>query len=322
MNSLAPWWLDRRSHRHWLEDQADRLFRFYERTCVDPNGGYFALGIDGRPQATTVRDLVGTGRMVLCFSLGCLLGRPGAGAIADHGIRFLVHQLRDDAHDGYVWEWQDGAPSDDRKMAYGHAFVLLAAAAATAAGRPDAAALMEDAAGVLHDRFWSEEQGRHVEQYNADWSVMDPYRGQNSNMHLVEALSATAAVTGDSSFAVKANWIADGIVNKIARSRSWRIPEHFDEHWEIDEEYNRADPDNVYRTFGTIPGHACEWSRLLLQLHHINSQGSAWMPQAAAALVERAFEDAWERDGEPGMLYTVDPDGTPRNHDRYLVDSR
>ncbi len=138
----GPLWLERRSHLCWLEEQVDRLFRFYEQTCVDPGGGYFALDDDGRPLSVRARDLVGTGRMVFCFSLGSLLGRPGAGAIADHGIRFLTDQLHDGIRGGYVWEWQDGAPSDDHKMAYGHAFVLLAGVAAMAAGRPGARELM------------------------------------------------------------------------------------------------------------------------------------------------------------------------------------
>ena len=56
---------------------------------------------------------------------------------------------------------------------------------------------MADAAVVLHERFWSEQHGLHVDEFTADWSVLDPYRGQNSNMHLVEALSTAAAVTGD-----------------------------------------------------------------------------------------------------------------------------
>ena len=313
----TKFWLDRRSHLRWLEDQADRLFRFYEQACVDPNGGYFAMGGDGRPQAEPIRDLVGTGRMVFCFSLGCLLGRPGAAEIADHGIRFLTDQLHDDTHGGYVWEWRDGAPSDDNKLAYGHAFVLLAGAAGVAAGRPHACELMADAAAVLHERFWSEEHGRHADQYTADWSVLDPYRGQNSNMHLVEALSTTAAVTGDLSYADKAIRIADHIVNEVARSRSWRIHEHYDERWEVDGDYNRNDPDHMYRPYGTIPGHACEWARLLLQLHFLQPKGSTWMPDVAAELVDRAFEDAWERDGKAGMIYTVDSDGTPRNCDRY-----
>ncbi len=136
-------------------------------------------------------------------------------------------------------------------------------------------------------------------------------------MHLVEALSTAAAVTGDLSYAVKATRIADFIVNKVARSRSWRIHEHFNERWGIDSDYNLNDPDHMYRPYGTVPGHSCEWARLLLQLHFLQPGGTAWMPEAAAALVDRAFDDAWERDGEPGMIFSVDPDGTPRNHGRY-----
>jgi mannose/cellobiose epimerase-like protein (N-acyl-D-glucosamine 2-epimerase family) len=316
-SSLTPLWSQRGSHLRWLEDQADRLFRFYEQACVDPKGGYFAMDGDGRPQADRVRDLVGTGRMVFCFSLGSLLGRPGAAVIADHGIRFLTDRLHDDVHGGYVWTWQDGEARDDHKMAYGHAFVLLAGATATAAGRPGANELMADAATVLHEHFWSEAHGLHVDEYNADWSVLDPYRGQNSNMHLVEALSTAAAVTGDLSYANKAARIADFIVNKVARSRSWRIHEHFDERWQVDSEYNLNDPDHMYRPYGTVPGHSCEWARLLLQLHFLKPEGTDWMLDAAAELVDRALADAFDRDGEPGMIFSVDADGVPRNRDRY-----
>jgi mannose/cellobiose epimerase-like protein (N-acyl-D-glucosamine 2-epimerase family) len=136
-------------------------------------------------------------------------------------------------------------------------------------------------------------------------------------MHLVEALSTAAAVTGDLSLADKATRIADYIVNKVARSRSWRIHEHFDEQWDVDSEYNLKDPDHMYRPYGTVPGHSWEWARLLLQLHCLQPEATSWMPDAAADLADRAFADAWERDGEPGMIFSVDADGTPRNRDRY-----
>lgn len=316
LGKVLPW-SQKRAHMSWLADQADRLFRFYERASLDPGGGYFTLDGDGRPQPTRTRDLVGTGRMLFCFSLGCLLGRPGAGAIADHGLSFLTNQLRDDVHGGYVWEWRDGVPSDERKVAYGHAFVLLGAAAAMAAGRPGASELLDDVTRVLDDRFWSDEHGLYCEEYTADWSVLEPYRGQNSNMHLVEALATVASVTGEASYRLKASRVAERLVNEVARAQSWRIPEHYDERWRIDRDYNRDDPENPYRPHGFLPGHACEWARLLVQLYRLNSDNPDWMPAAATHLVGRAFIDAWQRDGAPGMVYTLGDDGEPLNHDRY-----
>ncbi|HAG26155.1 MAG TPA: mannose-6-phosphate isomerase, partial [Rhodobacter sp.] len=43
---------------------------------------------------------------------------------------------------------------DGAKMAYGHAFVLLAAASAKVVGHPDADRLLTDISQILQDRFW------------------------------------------------------------------------------------------------------------------------------------------------------------------------
>ena len=80
----------------------------------------------------------------------------------------------------------------DIKENYAHAFVILASASATAAGHPDAKALMDHAIAVHTDKFWDADAGMARESYNGDWSVGEDYRGVNSNMHTVEAYVITS----------------------------------------------------------------------------------------------------------------------------------
>ena len=60
---------------------------------------------------------------------------------------------RDSRHGGYFWSFDDEGPRERDKLAYGHAFVLLAAASAKCAGHPQADALLAEVADVLETRF-------------------------------------------------------------------------------------------------------------------------------------------------------------------------
>ena len=69
--------------------------------------------------------------------------------------------------------------------------------------------------------------------------------------------------------------------------------------------------DDPFRPYGTTPGHSFEWARLLVTLEAALPAPPAWLPEAATALFDRAVADAWQRDGHPGLLYTVDANGQP-----------
>lgn len=78
--ALATHWSDRPYHRKWLLDQADGLFSFFQRQAINPKGGFFDLTRDGKPLNTDnpVRSIHMAARMVHCYAIGDLLGRPGA----------------------------------------------------------------------------------------------------------------------------------------------------------------------------------------------------------------------------------------------------
>ncbi len=317
--TAAPKWTALTSHRLWLLQQAGGLFSFFERASINPLGGFHELDDKGRPMPAGMppgrspsRQIHVTTRMVHCFALAHLLGRPGADAIIDHGMSFLWDGHRDTAQGGYFWGVGYEGPTDDTKQAYGHAFVLLAAASAKAAGHPDADRLLADVTTVLTEHFWEDRFGAVAEEFTRDWQAFDQYRGQNSNMHLTEALMAAFEATADSTYLRMAERIADLIVHRHAAQNGWQLPEHFTAGWQLDREYS-GNP--VFRPFGTTPGHWLEWARLLLQLWELGGRTIAWMREAAIALFRQAVTDGWGEGG--GFYYTLDWNGSPHIADRY-----
>ena len=155
-------------------------------------------------------------------------------------------------------------------------------------GHPDARRLLEDVTQVIEERFWDKAAGASTEEYNPDWSPMGTYRGQNSNMHLTEALMAAFEATGDRFYLDKAESIASLIIDRHARNEGWRVAEHFTESWDVDRAY-KGDP--MFRPSGTTPGHALEWSRLLVQLWELGGRSKGWMIEAATELFRRTAVD-------------------------------
>lgn len=309
-------WLASRAHRSLLLDQAQRLLAFYQYESIDPNGGFFELDSDGRPTQEQARHLVWTTRMVYCFSLGHLLGRPGAAAVADHGLQTLADRFRDPQHGGHWWIVDAEVPRDRTKQAYGLAHVLLAGAAAATAERPAGRQLLDDALGQLDGRFWSERDGLVVEEFDEDWGGPHPYRGANSNMHLVEGLLAAADATDDPIHIERACRIAEGLIRERTAGNDWRVAEHYTAEWEIDRDYHRDDPDNIFRPYGSIVGHWFEWSRLLLQVRKAAGAEADWMLSAATQLFRKGVAEGWDVE-HGGLVYTVDSGGQPLNRDRY-----
>lgn len=300
--------IDRPLHRRWLTAQAERLIEVFRASAGGP-AGFRMLGHDGRPMfgPDEVFGLHDTTRIVHVFSLATQLGIPGLADGINQGMRFLRTAHRDAKHGGYFWSVNADGPVRDDKQAYGHAFVLLAAASALRVGHPDAAALLADVSEVIEARFWEEGPGAMSEEYARDWSPLSDYRGQNSNMHSTEALMAAFEATGERGYLDKAVRIADLIVNRAARGQGWRVAEHFTQDWQVDLAYS-GDP--MFRPAGITPGHALEWSRLLVQLHDLSAAAHGWMIEAAKGLFAEAVAHGWD-DSRGGFLYTLGWDNQP-----------
>jgi mannose/cellobiose epimerase-like protein (N-acyl-D-glucosamine 2-epimerase family) len=309
-------WSTRAYHRRWLLDQANGLFDFFQYHGVNAKGGFHDMDDAGNPldAVNPLRGVHLTARMIHCFSIGSLLGRPGADEIVDHGMTYLWNQHRDTVHGGYNWSRNDNGPVDSSKQGYGHAFVLLAASSAKTIGHPLADGMIADVTEILNTKFWEAGHGAIREEFNQDWSPIDggTYRGQNSNMHLTEALMAAFEATGDKDYLDKAESIADLIIRRSAGSVGWRVAEHFNEQWVLDKNYRGNE---MFRPSGTTPGHWLEWARLVLQLWALGGKRHDWMPDAARALFSQSMALGWDTT-KGGFFYTLDWQDAPAKREK------
>jgi len=295
----------------YLTAMALELWRFGAKSHLSA-GGFGYLDQAGQIDQTMGRPLWITCRMTHCFALATLMDQPGAAALTDHGLAALAGPFADQTNGGwYATLNADASPASPTKQAYGHAFVVLAAASAALAGRPGAHDLLDQALTVVDRRFWEGCPQAMADQASEDFSQLEFYRGANANMHTVEAFSAAAQATGDQEWNRRALTMCQLIIDHHARANHWRIPEHYHPDWSVDLDYNQRTPAHQFRPYGATPGHGFEWARLLVQLQaHLGEAAPAWLGQAAAALYDRAVADGWEAEPMPGFAYTTDWEGS------------
>ena len=317
--TVGPRFVERQPHRQWLMDQAGKLISLYQFSSFNPLGGFSPLATDGAPlppkpgHTGVERQIHDTTRTVHCFAIAHQLGIPGAERNIDHGMDFIWKRHRDTKNGGYVWGVDDVTTTNSHKQAYGHAFVLLAASSAKVVGHPDADRLLTDVSEILHTHFWDKQYGATREEFSIDWQPLGTYRGQNSNMHLTESTMAAFEATGDTQYLKMAESIAELIINRHAREQRWRVAEHFDSQWNVDTKYE-GDP--VFRPKGTTPGHALEWSRLLVQLWELGGRKKAWLLEAGKALFLNTVAIGWDH-ATGGFYYTLDWNNKPDQSDRF-----
>ncbi len=304
-------WLQTPAHTRWLESEGDRLLDF-GRASRHPEGGFAWLDEGGAPELDRPVELWVSCRMTHVYALGQLMGRPGCAPLVDHGVQALRDRFHDEVHGGWYARVGPDGPTVTDKTAYEHAFVVLAASSATAAGHPHGPDLLHDALEVLVERFWDDEHGMVVEQWDESFATLDDYRGVNANMHSVEALLAAADVLDDGSLRERAQRILTRVVHDLAAGNQWRIPEHFDPSWTPVLDYNRDEPAHPFRPYGATIGHWLEWSRLALHLRAaLGESAPGWLLDDARSLFAAAVAEGWAVDGADGFVYTVDWSGSP-----------
>ena len=304
----------------FLDQHIGHTMAFYDGRCVDPAGGFFHFFLDdGTVYDRRTRHLVSSTRFVVNYARAHVqTGREHYRALARHGLDFIESAHFQPATGGYAWLLENGVVADATNHCYGAAFVVLAYAEALKAGVAGAAEGLQRAHALLIERFWQEEQGLFADEYDASFTVLSPYRGQNANMHGCEALISAYEATGDASYLERALRIARRITDAgtgLAAQAAGLVWEHYDSNWRLDPDYNRNDPRHLFRPWGFQPGHQTEWSKLLLTLHrHAPDQALA---SRARALFERAVIAAWDG-ANGGLYYGFDFDGQICDSDKYF----
>lgn len=309
--------IDTRENKEFLTQMRDELLNFGHK-FPSPKGGSYYLGDDGTPWKDRPRETWITCRMAHVYSIGSFLGHAGSEDLVDAALEGLLGELYDKENGG----WYAGLTANDEvlpnKQCYAHAFVILAGTSALLAGRPRAKELLDKALAVYNDKFWNEKEGLSCDTWNTEFTILDTYRGINANMHTVEAFLAVADVLQDETYRERAGRIIERVV-EWAKDNNWRIPEHFTEEWLPDLECNKEKPDDQFKPYGATPGHGLEWARLITQwaisTYKEDVRTNDYVT-IAENLYNTAVADAWNSDGNPGIVYTTDWEGKPIVHDR------
>ena len=270
------------------------ILAFYHPRAIDPSGGlYHFFKDDGTVFDAHTRHLVSSTRYVFLWAMAAR-HFPDTPAYLDNArraVNFLREVHRNPVTGGYAWllHWEDGKARvlDATNHCYGLAFVLLAYAHALQAGIAEAKDWLEETFELMERRFWQPDFGLYADEASADW-VLSPYRGQNANMHSVEACLAAYAATGETRYIDRAVQVATSVNQKLtAQTDGVMIWEHYTPDWRVDWDYNRNDMSNIFRPWGYQPGHFTEWARLLLLIER--HRPLSWLLERAETLFDVAF---------------------------------
>ncbi len=302
--------------RDFLNQHCQSILAFYDPRVDDPSGGFFHNYYDnGDVFDPGFRQLVSSTRLVVNYALaGLHFDLEEYRIRARRGLDY-VEQVHWREEDGlYAWTLRDHEPEDLTQQAYGYAFVLLAYSACLKAGVIKSAEPLYRTYDLLEQRFWQAEYGLYADELSAD-GVLSDYRGQNSNMHLCEAMIAAYEASQDIRFLDRAKTLANNIAFRQADLTDGLIWEHYTTDFNIDWDYNKDDPKNLYRPWGFQPGHQTEWTKLLLMLHRHDPQPR--YIERAKSLFDRAWQSSWDAE-HGGLVYGFDPQGKWCDDDKYF----
>ena len=305
----------------FLRSHIAQTMAFYHPRAIDPAGGFFHyFKDDGTIYDRSHRHLVSSTRFVFNYAMAWLaFGNPEYLEATRHGLRYLREVHRNRANGGYHWTIRDSRPEDSSNQAYGVAFVLLAYATALKAGIEEARGWMDETWDLLEQRYWEADARLYRDEADADWHFSD-YRGQNANMHMCEAMIAAYQATHEPRYLDRAFTLADRMTRDQAAKADGLVWEHYDRHWNIDREFSRDDPKNLFKPWGFQPGHQTEWAKLLLIMEPLlAARGTPhdWLLPRAKELFDRALSHAWDAT-YGGICYGFAPDGSVCDDEKYF----
>ena len=298
-----------------MVDHCRAILDFYEPVAFDFKGGFFQNFLDdGEVFDKTSRHLVSSTRFIFNYAEAFRRGYGSHYAKwATHGINYLFehHFVPQTSH--FIWTL--GHIPDKAAMAYGHAFVALAGATAIRAGLELGKPCLEAAFNILEHHFYEPEYKAYADERSGDLAYLSAYRGQNANMHICECLIASFHATQQQHFLDRACVLAKRFAGDLASLGGGMIWEHYSADWEIDWNFNRDSPNDLFKPWGFQPGHQVEWAKLLTEIYFIS--GEEWYLQRAKCLFKHAINKGWD-DKNGGLVYSIGPDGAFASANKYF----
>lgn len=303
--------------KEFLREHVKTSIDFYQEFGVDSEGGFFqTLNAKGEVFEPALKQLVSSARMTFNYTLAKRFFNDSQyDKLIQHGLDFVEKVHFDKENDAYHWLMDGEKVLDTDNYAYGFAFIILMYSGALEAGFDSAKAGIEKTFATMEEHLWQEEFGLYADQTSADWSRIDAYRGQNANMHACEAMIAAYEATKDEKYLDRAVTIASNICIRNSKETDGLIWEHYDSNWNVNWDYNKDDPRNLYKPWGYQPGHLIEWTKLLLLIRR--HRDIDWLLPQAKMLFDVAITKAWDKE-HGGFFYGFAPDDSICDDEKYF----
>lgn len=300
----------------FLNSHVKSILAFYEPRVRARDGGFHqCFKDDGSVYNSSLRHLVSSSRFVYNYATAYrFYGTVHYRQWAIDGLDFLTQKHRQGTGH-YAWVIENNRVTDNRAMAYGHAFVMLAASSCVQAGIEQAEPIIGELWDFMETYFWEESLQAYADERDATLALLDNYRGQNANMHWCEALLAAYEATGQKRYLDRASVLAKKFAVDLAENDKGLIWEHYDHQWQCDMQYNIDKPDDLFKPWGFQPGHQLEWSKLLLMLN-VHRPNPLWTMRAIE-LYDAAMQYGWDSEYD-GLVYGFAPDGQFADAHKYF----
>jgi mannobiose 2-epimerase len=203
-NDVSLYLKDVKHHLH------NELLPYWEVRGVDEEfGGYLTyFDRNGNPTGETVKNLLAHARMIFAFSSIHRAGYDKNEVFlkrARLGVKFLVDHFWDDVHGGWYWITErDGKPIDQRKVIFGHSFIIYGLSEYfMASGDEKALEWAKKTFDALQIFAADNLNGGYYEFFEEDWHHCPPgvYGGDRKSMdvhmHLMEAMTNLYEATQD-----------------------------------------------------------------------------------------------------------------------------
>lgn len=304
--------------KEFITKHIKSILDFYDaNVCDHVNGGFHHnFYDDGSLIESDVKHLVSSTRMVFNYSKAHeLFGGEYYQAMLKRGLDFIAAAHYDEQRQAYNWVLSGRSAIDQTNYTYGLAFVMLAYSNGIQAGFTAYNKQLTQTWQILEKRFWQPEQELYADEASSDWRELSSYRGQNSNMHACEACIAAYAATGQIHYLNRASLLAKTVVITLADKSDGLIWEHYLCDLTVDWQYNKHDPQNLYKPWGFQPGHLAEWAKLLLNLYEYVPEH--WLLERAESLFAAAMDYGWD-EKHGGLFYGFAPDKSVCDDDKYF----
>lgn len=239
---------------------------FYTPRCVDPRGGFYhSYRNDGSIYDADTRHIVSSMRFVILFCWAYELEQDTQYiSLIQHGLTFLRQHHWVKKTGGYRWtlnmkDLMQYREADERNFSYAFAFSVLTYAtvlksAIAGIDQEQVKKDLESTCRIWDEHLWEEQYGLYADEATADWSSVNPYRGQNCNMHACEAYIAVYEATKQEKYLHRAQLIAEKMCLRqtlpvLTATGLELIYEHYNSDWSaVDLEYNKDRPKDVFKS--------------------------------------------------------------------------